>query len=234
MISNIHQTAGFLWEIADEVLRDDFKRSKYPDVILPFVVLRRLDCVLAPTKQAVLKRREKLESMGLEPEQMNGQLRKAAGHAYYNTSEYTFQKLFDDPQNIRRNLLDYINGFSENVRDVVEKFSLRYYIDILDQNGLLFLMIRKMVSPKAALHPDQVSNHDMGYIFEELLRRFNEQANENPGEHFTPREVVRLMVRLTARTRSSSRRFRARSCAMTSVSPSEVNAWPRSASWSPT
>lgn len=192
----IREIANFLWEIADEILRDDFKRSKYPDVILPFVVLRRLDCVLRPTKATVLERREKLAKMGLEPEQMDGQLRKASGHAFYNTSKFDFESLLDDAQNIGKNLVAYINGFSENVRDIVEKFSLRHNLELLDQKNLLFLMVQKMASPKAALGPETVSNHDMGYVFEELIRRFNEQANENPGEHFTPREVVRLMVRL--------------------------------------
>ena len=192
----IREIANFLWEIADEILRDDFKRSKYPDVILPFVVLRRLDCVLKPTKEAVLKRREKLAKMGLEPEQMDGQLRKASGYAFYNTSKYDFESLLDDSQNIGRNLIAYINGFSENVRDIVEKFALRHNLELLDQKNLLFMMVQKMASPRVTLSPDVVTNHDMGYVFEELIRRFNEQANENPGEHFTPREVVRLMVRL--------------------------------------
>lgn len=192
----IHEIAGFLWEIADSILRDDFKRSKYPDVILPFVVLRRVDCVLAPTKETVLARQKKLTSLGLEPEQMDGQLRKASGFSFYNTSRFDFPKLLDDPQNIGKNLIAYVNGFSENVRDIVDNFSLRHNIEILDQKNLLFLMVQKMCSPKATLHPDALSNHDMGYVFEELLRRFNEQSNENPGEHFTPREVIRLMVRL--------------------------------------
>lgn len=192
----ISEVANFIWEIADSVLRDDFKRSKYPDVILPFVVLRRLDSVLAPTKPKVIKKIKKLETIGLELGQMDGQLRKASGHAFYNTSRFDFQKLLDDPQNIGKNLIAYINGFSENVRDIIDKFSLRHTIDLLDRKNLLYLMIQKTASPKAALHPDQLSNHDMGYVFEELIRRFNEQTNENPGEHFTPREVVQLMVRL--------------------------------------
>ena len=139
----IREIANFLWEIADEVLRDDFKRSKYPDVILPFVVLRRLDCVLQPTKEAVLARRKNLEGMGLESEQMDGQLRKASGHAFYNTSRFDFPKLLDDHGNVRKNLIAYINGFSDNVRDIVERFSLRHNIDILDQKNLLFLICFK-------------------------------------------------------------------------------------------
>ena len=134
------------------------------------VVLRRLDCVLKPTK--------------------------ASGHAFRNTSRFDFESLLDDAQNIGRNLVADISGFSENVRDIVEKFGLRHNLELLDQKNLLFLMVQKTASPRAALDPDVVSNHDMGYVFEELTRRFNEQANENPGEHFTPLEAVRLMVRL--------------------------------------
>ena len=193
-MANIHEIANFLWQIADEVLRDDFKRGKYPDVILPFVVLRRLDCVLAPTKEAVLERHAFLKSKGITS--VDGQLRKASGYAFYNTSKYDFSKLLDDPKNIAKNLRAYINDFSENVRDIIDNFKLRNTIDALDQNDLLFLLIQKFVSPQANLHPDELSHHEMGYVFEELIRRFNEQSNENPGEHFTPREVIRLMVRL--------------------------------------
>lgn len=193
-MANIQEIANFLWEIADEILRDDFKRSKYPDVILPFVVLRRLDCVLAPTKSAVLKRYKELSAKGFQS--TDGQLRRASGYAFYNTSKYDFSKLLDDPKNIARNLINYINGFSENVRDILDKFNLRNTITLLNQKDLLFMLIRKFVNAKADLHPNNVTNHDMGYVFEELIRRFNEQMNENPGEHFTPREVIRLMVRL--------------------------------------
>ena len=193
-MADIHAVAGFLWSIADEILRDDFKRGKYPDVILPFVVLRRLDCVLAPTKEKVLQRQKDLKAKGHGS--VDGQLRRTSGYAFYNTSKYDFQKLLDDPQNIAKNLLNYINGFSENVRDILDNFNLRNTITQLDKNRLLFLLVQKFASPKADLHPDALSNHDMGYVFEELIRRFNEQSNENPGEHFTPREVISLMVRL--------------------------------------
>ena len=193
-MADMHEVAGFLWNIADEVLRDDFKRSKYPDVILPFVVLRRLDCVLTPTKDKVLQRAKDLKAKGIT--KVDGQLRRASGYAFYNTSKFDIQKLLDDPKNIAKNLINYINGFSENVRDILDNFNLRNTITQLDQKGLLFLLIHKFASPKADLHPDAMSNHDVGYVFEELIRRFNEQSNENPGEHFTPREVILLMVRL--------------------------------------
>jgi type I restriction enzyme M protein len=191
-MNNFQEIANFIWSIADEVLRDDFKRGKYPDVILPFTVLRRLDCVLAPTKEKVLKRYEDLKAKGLE--NMDGQLRRAAGHSFYNISKFDFPKLLDDPKNIGKNLRAYITGFSENMRDVIDRFKLRGTIDTLDEKGLLFALVQKLSD--ADLHPDKVDNHTIGTIFEELIRRFNEQSNENPGEHFTPREVIRLMVRL--------------------------------------
>ena len=191
-MNNFQEIANFIWSIADEILRDDFKRGKYPDVILPFTVLRRLDCVLAPTKEKVLKRYEELKAKGLE--NMDGQLRRAAGHSFYNVSKFDFPKLLDDPKNIGKNLRAYINNFSENMRDVIDRFKLRGTIDTLDEKGLLFVLVQKLSD--ADLHPDKVDNHTMGTIFEELIRRFNEQSNENPGEHFTPREVIRLMVRL--------------------------------------
>jgi len=193
-MTNIHDIANFLWNIADEVLRDDFKRGKYPDVILPFVVLRRLDCVLGPTKEKVLKKAADLKKAGIV--NVDGQLRRASRYAFYNTSRYDFQKLSDDSKNVAKNLINYINGFSENVRDILDKFNIRNTINLLDQKDLLFRLIGKFVDPKVDLHPDALSNHDVGYVFEELIRRFNEQSNENPGEHFTPREVIRLMVRL--------------------------------------
>ncbi|MEA1945607.1 MAG: class I SAM-dependent DNA methyltransferase, partial [Euryarchaeota archaeon] len=190
-MNNFSEKINFIWSVADEVLRDDFKRSKYPDVILPFTVLRRLDCVLAPTKSRVLDRYEMLKG---EIEHPDGQLRHASGYSFYNVSPYDFEKLLDDPKNIGKNLRSYINGFSGNMREIIEKFKLRGTIDTLDEKGLLFLLIQKFCS--VDLHPDAVSNHEMGYIFEELIRKFNEQMNENPGEHFTPREVIRLMVNL--------------------------------------
>ena len=192
MADSIQEIVNFIWPVADEILRDDFKRGKYPDVILPFTVLRRLDCVLAGTKEKVLTRHKDLQKQ--EIKNMDGQLRKAAGHSFYNISKFDFPKLLDDAKNIGKNLIAYINGFSENMRDVIDNFGLRNNIDLLDQKGLLFLLVKKFST--VDLHPDRVDNHAMGTIFEELIRKFNEQTNENPGEHFTPREVIRLMVHL--------------------------------------
>ena len=181
-MSHFQDKVNFIWSVADEVLRDDFKRGKYPDVILPFTVLRRLDCVLAPTKEKVLERYRTLKERGLE--NLDGQLRRAAGHSFYNISPFDFPRLLDDPKNIGKNLRAYLNGFSENMKEVLDKFKLRATIDTLEEKGLLFLLIQKFSD--VDLHPDQVDNHEMGTVFEELIRRFNEQSNENPGEHFTP------------------------------------------------
>jgi type I restriction enzyme M protein len=127
----IQEIVNFIWPVADEILRDDFKRGKYPDIILPFTVLRRLDCVLASTKEKVLTRHKDLQKQ--EIKNTDGQLRKAAGHSFYNISKFDFPKLLDDAKNIGKNLIAYINGFSENMRDVIDNFGLRNNIDLLDQ-----------------------------------------------------------------------------------------------------
>lgn len=191
-MNNFGEKVNFLWSIA-ELLRDRFKRGKYQDVILPFTVLRRIDCVLAPTKEKVLETHAKLKG---KLENLDPQLRKASGFAFYNTSKYDFEKLLDDSSGLATNLRTYLNGFSENMREVLEKFDFPNTIAKLDEHGLLFLVMERFASNVVDLHPDKVSNHEMGYIFEELVRRFNEALDENPGEHFTPREVVRLMVLL--------------------------------------
>ena len=193
---NFNDTANFIWSIA-ELLRDRFKRGKYQDVILPFTVLRRIDCVLAPTKEKVLATHGKLKG---KLDNLDPQLRKASGFAFYNTSKYDFEKLLDDAPSLAANLRAYINSFSENMREVLEKFDFHNTINKLDEYGLLFLVMERFASQDIDLHPDKVSNHDMGYIFEELIRRFNEALDENPGEHFTPREVIRLMVLLVIKT----------------------------------
>lgn len=191
-MSGFQDKANFIWSVADEILRDDFKRSRYADVILPFTVLRRIDCTLAPTKDRVLQKNEELKSRGLE--RVDESLRRVSGYFYFNISNYTFEKLLEDPKNVGPNLRTYINGFGEEMGEVLERFKLRTTIDALEEKGLLYQVIQKFDG--VDLHPHTVPNHEMGTIFEELLRRFNEQTNENPGEHFTPREVVQLMVRL--------------------------------------
>ena len=189
---NHSEITSFIWGVAD-LIRDTFKRGKYQDVILPLTVLRRLDCVLAPTKGQVLavqaKYRGRIEN--LEP-----QLRRASGFAFYNTSRYDFDKLLADAPHIAQNLRNYIAGFSSNMREVLEKFDFDNTIAKLDEAGLLFQVVQRFGDPKVNLHPDLVDNFTMGTVFEELIRKFNEALNENPGEHFTPRDVVHLMVDL--------------------------------------
>lgn len=189
---NFQDIANFIWSVADDVLRGYFKRSKYADVILPFTVLRRLDCTLAPTKDRVLERHEQLKRAGFK--NPDGQLRQAAGHSFYNLSRFDFPKLLDDPKNIGSNLRAWVNAFSQNMLDVLDKFKLGATIDTLEDKEILFQVVKKFC--EVDLHPDNVDNHTMGTIFEELIRRFNEQSNENAGEHFTPREIIRLMVKL--------------------------------------
>lgn len=189
-MDNFGEKVTFIWGVAD-LLRDAFKRSKYPDVILPFTVLRRIDCVLQPTKQAVLTAHGKLKG---KLENLGPQLRKASGFSFYNTSPYTFESLCGDAKHLAANLKKYINSFSDNMREVVERFDFHNTIAKLDDSGLLFLVVERFKN--IDLHPDKVSNLEMGYVFEELLRKFNEAMDENPGEHFTPREVIRLMVNL--------------------------------------
>lgn len=184
------EKANFLWSVAD-LIRDTFRRSKYQDVILPLTVLRRIDCVLEPTKEDVLKAYAKYKG---EIPNLDPVLRNASGYIFYNISPYTFERLVEDPNNLAANLLAYINGFSDNMREVVEKFDFRNTIAKLDEAGLLFLVMEKFKN--IDLHPDVVDSHEMGTIFEELIRRFNEALDENPGEHYTPREIIRLMADL--------------------------------------
>lgn len=188
---NHSEIVSFIWGVAD-LIRDTFKRGKYQDVILPLTVLRRLDCVLAPTKRRVLETQAKLQGKKLE--NLDPQLRKAAGFAFYNTSRYSFDLLLADSPHLAANLRNYIAGFSPNMREVLEKFDFDNTIAKLNEAGLLFQVLERFKN--IDLHPDKIDNPTMGTIFEELLRKFNEALNENPGEHFTPRDVVHLMVDL--------------------------------------
>jgi type I restriction enzyme M protein len=188
---NHGEIVSFLWGVAD-LIRDTFKRGKYQDVILPLTVLRRLDCVLAPTKEKVLKRQGELRGKGLQD--LDAQLRKVSGFAFYNTSRYDFDKLLADAPHLAANLRNYIAGFSPNMREVLEKFDFDNTISKLTEAGLVFQVLERFKN--VDLHPDKIDNPTMGTIFEELIRKFNEALNENPGEHFTPRDVVHLMVDL--------------------------------------
>ena len=188
---NHSEVVSFLWGVAD-LIRDSFKRGKYQDVILPLTVLRRLDCVLAPTKETVLRRQAKLRARGLED--LHRQLCMASGFAFYNTSRYDFDALLADAPHVAVNLRNYIAGFSPNMREVLERFDFDNTISKLDEAGLLFQVLERFRA--VDLHPKKIDNPTMGTIFEELIRKFNEALDENPGEHFTPRDVVHLMVDL--------------------------------------
>ena len=185
------EIVSFLWSVAD-LIRDSFKRGKYSDVILPLTVLRRLDCVLAKTKPAVLRRQATLQKRGLQ--NLEPQLRTASGFSFYNTSRYDFEKLVADAPQLAANLRNYLIGFSPNMREVLDRFDFDNTISKLDEAGLLFQVVERFKN--VDLHPDHVDNPTMGLVFEELIRRFNEALDENPGEHFTPRDVVHLMVDL--------------------------------------
>jgi type I restriction enzyme M protein len=188
---NHGEIVSFVWGVAD-LIRDTFRRGHYQGVVLPLTVLRRLDCVLADTKEKVLARQAELQGRGLQD--LQAQLRRAAGFAFYNTSRYDFEKLLADAPHLAENLRNYIAGFSQNMREVIERFDFDNTISKLDEAGLLFQVLERFKNVN--LHPDRVDNPTMGIIFEELIRRFNEALNENPGEHFTPRDVVHLMVDL--------------------------------------
>jgi type I restriction enzyme M protein len=187
---SIRNHAAFIWSVAD-LLRGDYKQSEYGRVILPMVVLRRLDCVLEPTKDTVLETSARLAG---KVDNVGPLLRQAAGEQFFNTSPLTMPRLLDDPPNIADNLRSYLLAFSHAARDVLEKFDLPGQIDRLDRADLLYLVVSKFCD--IDLHPDVVSNLEMGYLYEELIRRFSELSNETAGEHFTPREVIRLMVNL--------------------------------------
>lgn len=185
------EKVSFIWSVAD-LLRGDYKQSEYGRVILPFTVLRRLDQVLAPNREAV---RQAAEKFAESPEALRERmLLKASGESFYNTSKLDFQALLADPTHIAQNLVGYINGFSQNARDIVEHFRFEAQIERLDRGNILYLVVQKFAA--IDLHPDTVTNLEMGYVFEELIRKFAEQSNETAGEHFTPREVIRLMVNL--------------------------------------
>jgi len=187
---NHSEIASFLWSVAD-LIRDSFKRGHYQDVILPLTVLRRLDCVLAPTRERVWQVNAKYKGKLENPEK---QLCKASGFAFYNTSLYDFEKLLGDHAHLAKNLRNYIAGFSPNMNEVLEHFGFDNTISELEKAKLLFKVLERFKNVN--LSPEKVSNAQMGTIFEELIRKFNEALDENPGEHFTPRDVVRLMVDL--------------------------------------
>lgn len=191
------QLKSTIWEIANR-LRGPYRPPQYRLVMLPIVVLRRMDCVLEPTKEAVLKRHQELVAQNMPESAMERVLTRVADrsrqHPLYNTSPYTFARLLGDPENIAPNLVSYINGFSTTARTIFERFKFSDQIEKLDASNRLYTIVKAMAD--VDLHPDRIDNLQMGYLFEHLVMRFNEQANEEAGDHFTPREVIRLMANL--------------------------------------
>jgi type I restriction enzyme M protein len=188
-VADINYTS-FIWNVADK-LRGAYRRSDYGKVILPFSVLRRLDCALDATKDEVLKQAESNKNEGAARDFI---LQKASGYAFYNTSPYDLRKLMGDPANLKQNILSYVEGFSPNVRDVFERYDFATQVNKLDESDLLLLVLQEFL--KLDLHPEVVSNAEMGLIFEDLIGRAMEASNEEAGEYFTPRDVVRLIVNL--------------------------------------
>ena len=194
-MANYQELANLVWNVADDVLRGLFKPHEYGDITLPFLVLRRLDCILTEDD----RKDKSIESYNrfkdVVPEESLPQIiLKETDSSFYNTSQYDLSRLKADPNNIRFNFNNYLNGFSKDVRDIIENFNLDQFIDRLDRNNRLFIFCDKFT--EVDLHPNQVDNHTMGQVFEELLRRFSEMSNETSGEHYTPRDVVRLLVSL--------------------------------------
>ncbi|MEV6794442.1 class I SAM-dependent DNA methyltransferase [Streptomyces sp. NPDC051320] len=184
------ELANHAWSVAD-LLRGDYKQSDYGKVILPFTVLRRLECVLEPTHDKVAETAARFEGQDIDTDHF---LRRASGHSFYNTSPLTLKMIAADPQNAAQNLQVYVGSFSDNAREVLDKYEFAQQIRKLASANLLYQVIGKFTD--LDLRPETVPNHNMGYIFEELIRRFAEQSNETAGEHFTPREVIKLMVNL--------------------------------------
>lgn len=193
-MSEFNEISNFVWGTAD-LIRDKFKRGDYEEVILPFFVLRRLDCVLEPTNDDV---REAYEQYGnqLNEQALQEVLKDAADAPFYNYSEYTLETLLNEPSDIERNFKEYVHSFSPAMQDVLDNFGFESTIEELARHDLLYQVVKRFTQPEVDLHPDRVDNSTMGDIFEELIRRFNESLDENPGEHFTPREVVHLMAEL--------------------------------------
>ncbi len=191
-----NKIVSFIWGIADDVLRDLFKRGKYPDVILPMCVIRRMDAVLEPTKAQVLATRKMLDDARIT--EQRAALCDAAGQAFYNTSKFTLRDLKSrgSQQQLLADFEDYLNGFSPNVQDILENFKFRNQLQTLSKNDAIGSLIEKFLDPGIDLSPAGIDNHSMGTVFEELVRKFNEDNNEEAGEHWTPRDAVRLMANL--------------------------------------
>ncbi len=184
---------NFIWQVADDILRDIYVKGKYRDVILPMTVLTRIDSELEGTKEKTMSEYKKFKDKitNIEPV-----LQRATGYSFYNTSDFTLKTLLKDPENIKANFKQYLHGFSSNIQDILQKFKFENQIQTLEESDILFALIEKFSDASEKLSPKNLNNHDMGYVFEELIRKFNEENNEEAGEHFTPREVIRLMTNI--------------------------------------
>jgi len=205
MNQKVHnQIVSFIWSTADDVLRDVFVRGKYRDIILPFTVLRRLDALLVPTKEKVLEANAFLIKQKIDDKKA---LENQSGYSFWNISNFTFETLMNDADNIDSNLETYLDGFSPNVQEIISKFKLRNQLETMKEAGITYLLIEKLCNKEINLSPNEVKNSKgeilppltnlgMGYVFEELIRKFNEENNEEAGEHFTPREIIKLMTHI--------------------------------------
>ena len=192
LTSVVNEKANLIWSIADKI-QAVYKPHEYGDVILPLTVLKRFDDVLSDTKSKVLEASAKYPETFAQRDMI---LKETSKQNFYNTSKYDFKKLLDDPSNIESNFYNYINGFSSEVRDIIENFDLERHIKRMANNNILYRTIEAFNEKKANLHPNEVSNIEMGYIFEEIIRRFSESHNEEAGQHYTPRKVIELMVNI--------------------------------------
>ena len=192
--ANIQEKANLIWAIADKLV-GPFEPHEYGEVILPLVVIKRFDCILAATKDKVLEEYKQVQGLG-NKDLIDARLKAASGVEFYNISPFTLERLLDAPNNIASNFRAYLGGFSENIQTIIEKFDFDTQLTRLIDKDLLYIIIQEMCSPKADLHPSKISNLEMGYIFEEIIRRFSEAHNGAAGQHYTPREVIRLMVNI--------------------------------------
>ena len=193
--TNIQEKANLIWESATHLV-GLFKPHEYGKVILPLTVLKRFNDALAPTKQAVLDMKKQLVAKEANEQIIDGTLKTISGFRFYNTSKYDFQKLMSEPDNIAENFDDYLKGFSPNVLDIIARYEFAKTVDTMVEGGVLYVMIQEFNSTKADMSPNKITSTDMGYIFEELIRKFSESYDEQAGAHFTSRDVIYLMTEL--------------------------------------
>ena len=192
---NIRAKANLIWEIATHLV-GLYKPHEYGKVILPMTVLKRFDDILAPTKETVVKKAEELQAQGMIPALMDGILSQTSGYQFYNKSKFDFKKLLAEPDNIEENFEDYIHGFSENVQDILTRFKFADEIKTMNSGNVLYVVIQEFNSEKGDMSLGKITSADMGYIFEELVRKFSESYDEQAGAHFTSRDIIYLMTEL--------------------------------------